>query len=38
VNEDPAVGWAIDNTHKIIRIANPSAVTVAGWIRVIGVK
>lgn len=35
---DRGTGWALDATHKILGVHNPGAGTVAGWVRVIGVR
>jgi hypothetical protein len=35
-HESPGAGWAIDSTHKVLIVQNPSAVSVTFWVRVIG--
>lgn len=35
---DEITGWAVGSSTKILALVNPSAVTVAGWLRVIGTK
>lgn len=37
-NQDRAVGWALDATHKIVGVKNPGAGSVSGWLRIIGTQ